>query len=90
MKVVVALCAAGAGVLAVSTATRAEGVSPSARADEAAFAQLDRNGDKRVSKTEAGSDRVLANEFAYIDTDGDGYISLAEFLARDGTVAIAR
>ena len=46
------------------------------------FESLDRNGDHQISRTEAGVDRHLSEDFAYIDTDGDGYISPAEYAAR--------
>ena len=45
------------------------------------FATLDRNGDRRISRSEAGFDRRLSQTFADIDTDGDGFVSLAEFTA---------
>lgn len=47
----------------------------------AAFVTLDRNADDRLSKTEAGPDRKLADLFAYVDTNGDGFISRDEYLA---------
>jgi EF hand len=43
------------------------------------FAALDRNGDKRISRSEAGFDRKLSETFAELDTDGDGFVSAAEF-----------
>lgn len=49
------------------------------------FAALDRNGDQRLSRSEAGFDRVLSRTFAEIDTDGDGFVSAAEFAATDKT-----
>jgi hypothetical protein len=45
------------------------------------FASLDRNGDNRLSRSEAGFDRWLSDAFAELDTDGDGFVSLAEFNA---------
>lgn len=45
------------------------------------FAALDRNGDLRISRSEAGFDRIMSQTFAEIDTDGDGFVSLAEFNA---------
>ncbi|MET0535465.1 MAG: hypothetical protein ABW171_14710 [Steroidobacter sp.] len=49
------------------------------------FATLDRNGDHRLSRSEAGFDHVLAQTFAEIDTDGDGYVSPAEYAAAENT-----
>ena len=46
------------------------------------FESLDKNGDQRISRTEAGIDKTLSNIFATADTDGDGYVSKAEFIAR--------
>lgn len=59
--------------------------SPDAQAravQQRTFESLDRNGDHQISRTEAGVDKHLAEDFAYIDTDGDGYISPAEYAAR--------
>jgi Ca2+-binding EF-hand superfamily protein len=47
------------------------------------FAALDRNGDHRISRSEAGFDRWLSETFADLDTDGDGFVSMAEFTAGD-------
>lgn len=47
----------------------------------AAFASIDRNGDHRISKTEAGSYKNIIDRFAYIDTDGDGFITQDELMA---------
>ena len=46
------------------------------------FESLDKNGDQRISRTEAGLDKNLSNIFATADTDGDGYVSKAEYTAR--------
>ena len=43
------------------------------------FTSLDRNGDHRISRSEAGFDRVLSQTFAEIDIDGDGFVSVDEF-----------
>jgi len=51
-------------------------------AQQASFESLDHNGDHQISRTEAGFDKHLGQDFAYIDTDGDGYISPAEYAAR--------
>jgi hypothetical protein len=46
------------------------------------FETLDKNGDQRISRTEAGMDKSLSNIFATADTDGDGYVSKPEYIAR--------
>lgn len=47
------------------------------------FDSLDRNGDDRISRSEAGFDRVMSHTFAEIDTDGDGFVSTAEYTAAE-------
>lgn len=54
-------------------------------ASAATFASLDRNSDHRISRSEAGFDRVLSETFAEIDSDGDGFISGAEYAAAEKT-----
>lgn len=49
------------------------------------FTALDRNGDHRISRSEAGFDRVMSETFAEIDTDGDGFVSAAEYAAAEKT-----
>lgn len=49
------------------------------------FTQLDRNGDQRISRSEAGFDRVMSGTFAEIDIDGDGFVSSAEFASAEKT-----
>ncbi len=47
----------------------------------ATFASIDRNGDHRISKTEAGPHKEIIDRFAYIDADGDGFITVDELAA---------
>lgn len=47
------------------------------------FTALDRNGDHRISRSEAGFDRLMSETFAEIDTDGDGFVSTAEYAAAE-------
>lgn len=54
-------------------------------ASASTFAELDRNDDHRISRSEAGFDRVMSQTFAEIDTDGDGFVSTAEYAAADET-----
>jgi hypothetical protein len=78
-----------AAALAGDGATKAaEAINPSdspgatKTAASSAFESLDKNGDQRISRTEAGMDKNLSNIFATADTDGDGYVSKAEYVAR--------
>lgn len=43
------------------------------------FESLDRNGDNRLSRTEAGYNKLLSEIFVSSDTDGDGFVSRAEY-----------
>jgi len=44
-----------------------------------AFESLDRNGDNRLSRTEAGYNQLLSEIFAGSDLDGDGFVSRSEY-----------
>lgn len=50
-------------------------------ASSGSFATLDRNGDNRISRSEAGFDRQLSETFVELDADGDGFVTAAEFAA---------
>lgn len=65
-----------------SAQPRAQQAAQARAVQERSFESLDRNGDHQISRTEAGVERHLSEDFAYIDTDGDGYISPAEYAAR--------
>jgi hypothetical protein len=43
------------------------------------FESLDRNADNRLSRTEAGYNRLLSTIFVTSDVDGDGFVSRAEY-----------
>lgn len=73
-----------AALLATAGAFAADGAK-SKLAATSSFATLDRNGDHRISRSEAGFDRVLSGTFAQIDTDGDGFVSTEEFAAAEKT-----
>ena len=51
----------------------------------ATFESLDKNADAQLSKSEAAADKMLSDSFAAADTNGDGYLSKAEFAARSKT-----
>jgi hypothetical protein len=48
----------------------------------ASFESLDKNADRQISRTEAGMDRALSNGFAFLDANGDGFLSPDEYAAR--------
>lgn len=54
----------------------------------ATFASLDRNADERVSRSEAGYDRVLSAIFADSDTDGDGFLTRVEYARATGAAPV--
>jgi hypothetical protein len=66
--------------LAVAAAQADEQDTPMS-GPEATFKSLDRDADQRLSKSEAAKDRTLARTFAYLDADGDGYLTLREYTA---------
>jgi len=64
-----------------SAKARAE---PSAReriAMEAAFARADANNDGKLSRAEAAHLPAIEARFDALDTDGDGFLSIDEFIA---------
>lgn len=71
----------------LTTAARADDDNKPKIAAASSFAALDRNGDHRISRSEAGFDRVLTHTFAEIDADGDGFVSATEFAAAEKTRA---
>jgi Ca2+-binding EF-hand superfamily protein len=46
------------------------------------FKSLDRNHDEKISRTEASVKGSVSKRFDGIDSNGDGYLSKAEFAAR--------
>ena len=66
--------------LSVVAARAAEQDQPSSSAEET-FKALDKDSDQRLSKTEAANDKSLARTFAYLDANGDGYLTLREYTA---------
>jgi Ca2+-binding EF-hand superfamily protein len=67
---------------AVLSASAMAGEAMTKTAVITSFESLDKNRDQQISRTEASADKRLSNTFATTDTDGDGYVSKAEFMAR--------
>ena len=78
-----------AALMGLSLCTLASAKAPphlaTLKADAATFVNLDRNADNQLSKTEAGMDRKLVDLFAYVDSNGDGFISRDEYLSLNST-----
>ena len=49
---------------------------------EVVFKSLDRNSDRKISRSEASVKGSVSKRFDGIDSDGDGYLSRQEFAAR--------
>jgi hypothetical protein len=54
-----------------------------------AFEALDRNADRRLSRSEAGFDRQFSGIFVACDEDGDGYVTPAEYAKGTGKAPAA-
>jgi len=67
-------------VLAVGIAAAADQDTPAGA--DAMFKSLDKDGDQRLSKSEVAQDKALAEEFAALDTDGDGYLTTREYASQ--------
>lgn len=70
-----------AAPLAIS-AVVADDIEKKTEATEAQFQSLDRDADHRISKAEASARKDLAQRFAAVDANSDGYLSADEFMAR--------
>lgn len=66
----------------------AKAADPSAVAHADKWAQLDADGDGRISATEASAQSDVGSRFAMIDRDGDGFLSADEYRAH--TTAMQR
>jgi Ca2+-binding EF-hand superfamily protein len=81
MQKLVLTAIAGTACLLAAAGVLADDDTQRKIASADSFAALDRNGDHRISRSEAGFDRRLSETFAELDTDGDGFVSIAEFTA---------
>jgi Ca2+-binding EF-hand superfamily protein len=68
---------------AAAWSASAEDVSVRSSEDvEVVFKSLDRNHDRKISRSEAAVKGSVSKRFDGIDSDGDGYLSKQEFAAR--------
>jgi Ca2+-binding EF-hand superfamily protein len=72
----------GATMLAASAVYAEDATKTTNTSATAAFEALDKNADQQISKTEAASDKALADSFASADANGDGYLNKSEYAAR--------
>ena len=69
-------------VVAAWTASAEELPVRSSEDVEVVFKSLDRNQDRKISRSEASVKGSVSKRFDGIDSDGDGYLSMREFEAR--------
>ena len=70
-------------VAAVARSAPAEELPVRSTGDvEVVFKSLDRNNDRKISRSEAAVKGSVSKRFDGIDSDGDGYLSKQEFAAR--------
>jgi hypothetical protein len=67
--------------LSVLAGDKDKTAAPMGTTASAQFANLDTNGDKRISQMEASSDAKI--NFSTADKNGDGFIDASEFVHRD-------
>lgn len=78
--IVIATCATA---LLGASVTSADDLPARSTADvEVVFKSLDRNNDRKISRSEAAVKGSVSKRFDGIDSDGDGYLSKQEFAAR--------
>jgi hypothetical protein len=82
MKFLLSAASTCIATVVLAASALADNSVPPLQKSAAEFSSLDRNGDKRLSRSEAGYDDRLAAIFASADTNGDGFVSPEEFSAR--------
>lgn len=84
MKTMIKLAIFTTAALAIMPAAHAATYEEELAQLRAAYAAADKNGDGKLTKKEAQDARMtrIANNFSRLDTDGDGFISLAQLEAR--------
>lgn len=73
------VCAPVVSLMLISGVVSAEDRSDKTSRVVAAFKALDRDGDQRISQSEANADQRVSARFASLDVNGDGYLSMREY-----------
>lgn len=81
MLLLTTVIAAGADETAKETTSGLASETVAQAAATATFEALDKNADRQISRTEAAGEKALADGFASVDTNGDGYVDKAEYIA---------
>jgi hypothetical protein len=83
MKAFATLLLAAALAPCATTATPSDELPVRSTKDvEVVFTSLDRNRDRKISRSEAAVKGSVSKRFDGIDSDGDGFLSKREFAAR--------
>jgi Ca2+-binding EF-hand superfamily protein len=81
--IVIATCATSLLVGLAARAATAQDLPVRSTEDvEVVFKSLDRNNDRRISRSEASVKGSVSKRFDGIDSDADGFLSKQEFAAR--------
>lgn len=82
MKISLVLMASMAASVVVAAEPPSRSFDRPLTKEEARFRGLDRNNDRKLSEEEFRVDATSTTEFATLDTDHDGFLSMAEFVSR--------
>jgi hypothetical protein len=82
MKLLIATGFALAAITAFAAEEPIRAVDRPMTKQEARFRALDANNDRQLSPQEFQADATSQTEFAKLDTDADGFLSMSEFIAR--------
>lgn len=67
---------------ALASGVQADDIQKETAQTQAQFEALDRDADRRISQSEARSNKDLKHRFAAVDANADGYVSAEEYMAR--------
>jgi len=82
MLTVICLGTVVSGAMAADPAPPMRAVDKPLTKEEARFRALDRDNDRKLTESELRADATSNTEFAVLDADQDGFLSLSEFVSR--------